>query len=333
MSSRTRVYAVVAAAAVAAAALAIGGAVLIGDDEPPARERAPAPARPRASEPPPLELDILVRNDAQARALRVAEALYERGDRGAAQKRFAAALRRDPASIEAAVGEAVASWPDGTIEKLRELVARHPSSGVARLHLGLALLARGEREEAEAEWREVERRDADTPAALTAEDLLHPSMPPGRPHFLPTHGAPAALDDLPPARQLAALARRARTGGTRDWILYGAALQRAGRPISARAAYDRAVEMDPDDVEARAAAAVGRFDKDDPSQAFSRLGPLAAAHPQSPVVRFHLGLLLLWLGQVEQARSQLRLAEKAGPETLHGVAAGRLLVRLRGIRP
>jgi hypothetical protein len=56
------------------------------------------------------------------------------------------------------------------------------------------------------------------------------------------------------------------------------------------------------------AAAVARFDKDAPEQAFSRLGPLARYHPRAGVVRFHLGLLLLWIRAVDEARRQLELA-------------------------
>jgi hypothetical protein len=80
------------------------------------------------------------------------------------------------------------------------------------------------------------------------------------------------------------------------------------------------------------AAAVGRFTKAEPERAFSRLGPLARRYPRSPTVRFHLGLLLLWVGQVEEAQRQLRLAREAGPTTTLGREAGRLLDRLGGIR-
>jgi tetratricopeptide (TPR) repeat protein len=331
VARRARVYAIVAAAGAAVAAAAVIGAFLQSSGE--EDESAPASRPPAAgSEPPGLELDVLVRTDQQARELRAAEVAYDRGERAAARRRFEAVLRSDPDSIEAAVGAAIAAWPNWTVDELRELVALNPESGVARLHLGLALLATGDREGAEAQWREVERRDPDSPAALTAEDLLQPAMPPGRPFFLPTRTAPE-LERLPPARQLRMLVARTQNGDAADWILYGAALQRAGRPVSARAAFDRALALAPESVEAKAAAAVVRFEKDDPSQAFSRLGPLASANPRSPVVRFHLGLLLLWLQQVEQARNQLRLARDAGPETSHGEAAASLLRRLRPIRP
>jgi len=91
------------------------------------------------------------------------------------------------------------------------------------------------------------------------------------------------------------------------------------------------VRLDPESVDARVAAAVGRFDKDSPSDAFSRLGPLARDHPDAAVVRYHLGLLLLWLANLDEARKQLTLARDAEPEGFYGRQADRLLTRLAGI--
>ena len=290
--------------------------VAAGGDEPP-------------GEPPPLELGIALADGPQASALQAAERRYETGDRTGARARFEALLARDPSSIAAAVGAAVAAWPDGTVERLEELAAEHPSSGVVRLHLGLALYVEGDEEGARGEWREAERRDPDSEAAIRAEDLLHPEMPPGRPFFVPSQGSPSAgLEDLGPREQLAELERRAQAGGVPEWLLYGSVLQRLGRPVSARMAFDRAVELDPSDLAAQTAAAVVRFDKEDPSQAFSRLGPLASANPGSAVVRFHLGLMLLWLQQVDEARRQLSIAQETGPASIWGMEAGRLLRRL-----
>ena len=76
----------------------------------------------------------------------------------------------------------------------------------------------------------------------------------------------------------------------------------------------------------------GRFDKDDPSRAFSRLGPLASRFPHAVTVRFHLGLLLLWLGQFTQARQELALARKEAPRSIVGRQAQTLLTRLENVR-
>lgn len=322
VSPRKRTRLLVALAAVAAAAGAASVALVSarGEQEP----EGPAP---------PLELGVALSDGPDATALRAAEQAYDRGDHQAALARFERLLARDPASVPAAVGAAVAAWPHGTTGRLERIVEEHPRSGVARLHLGLALYVTGDAGAARAQWREAERRDPDSPSALRAEDLLHPEMPPGRPFFVPEGGRQDAdVAKLPPAEQLAELERRAEDGAPRDWLLYGAVLQRLGRPVSAKAAYDRALALDPTSLEAVTAAAVVRFDKDDPSQAFARLGPVASTNPNSPVVRFHLGLMLLWLRQVREARRQLEAARSAGVATIWGREAGRLLDRLESVR-
>ena len=319
MGSRARVLALVLLAAAGAAALAVGGALLQSGRA----EKAAASAK--TAPPPALQLNVFG-GGREARALRAGERAYEKGDERKALARFRSVLREHPSSLEAAVGAAVASWPKGTIAALERLVAEHPASGVARLHLGLALLARGEVEAARKEWREAERRDGDSPSALEAENLLHPRMPRGRPYFI-ARALPPRLARLPLDEQLATLRRRAARGGAAAWIQYGAELQRLGRPLSARVAFDRAVALAPGAVSARTAAAVSRFEKDDPAAAFSRLGPLAREHPRSAVVRFHLGYLLLWLGDLDEAERQLRLAA-AGGAGVYGRTARRLLAEL-----
>jgi Flp pilus assembly protein TadD len=132
-----------------------------------------------------------------------------------------------------------------------------------------------------------------------------------------------------PAAQLAELKQRAEASDSvRGWIDYGVALQRAGEAVSAREAFDRAAEIDPNDPEALAAAATVRFDKDDPSQAFSRLGPLAERFPDAAVVRFHLGLCLLWLSRVDDAREQLDRAVSAKDDGVWSREASEVLARL-----
>lgn len=313
--------------AAAAAALVVGVTLLqSGDGAEPRSSQAPAQS-------PPLELGILLRDDPEADALRAAERLLDDGRREAARRQFAELATENPDSVEAAVGAAIASWPDGTIERLRQLVTEHPESGVARLHLGLALLTSGAEEAAAAKWREAERRDPDSPAALRAEDLLHPDMAPGRPPFVGRFARPSELDGLPPEQQLARLEELARRGGAKDWLLLGTAYQRLGRPVSAERAFAGAAKTAPKDVAAQTAAAIGRFDKDDPARTFSRLGPLANDHPDEPVARYHLGLALSWLGAVEEATKQLRRARDAGAGGFYGREAERLLERLMGVGP
>ena len=325
MSPRARVRLVAGAAALAAAGIAVGATLMGRDDE-------PEPARRAERGPPPLELGITLRNDAEARELRAAERVYDGGNAAAARERFEGILEDDPESLEAGVGEAIASWPNGTLSTLEALADEEPRSALIRLHLGLAYYAAGQDSAATAQWREALRTDPDSPAALRAEDLLHPDMAPGRPFFYARFDPPAGLEGLAPARQLQKLERRAAAGDARANLLYGAALQRAGRPVAASAAFTHALELEPDDLDAQVADAVGRFDKAEPAAAFSRLGPLASRNPRSGVVRFHLGLLLLWIRDVEGAETQLERAVRADPDGFYGTEAKRLLSGLEAIR-
>jgi tetratricopeptide (TPR) repeat protein len=324
--SQRRARLLVGLAAAAAAALVVGVTVLQAEDE----NAAPATTAVERP-PPPLELGLTLRDDPQAEALREAERLLEEGEREAARARFEELLAEDPESVEAAVGAAIAAWPDGTVSRLESLAADEPASGLVLFHLGLAQLAEGDREAAVASWEEAERVDPDSPAALRAEDVLHPGFAPGRPPFVAPLDAPPGLTALSPAEQLAELERLARRGGVEERLRYGIALQRVGRPVSAREAFAGALEADPGNLPAKVAAALGRFDKDDPSQAFSRLGPLADSD-ENGVVRYHLGLALSWLGQVEEAQRQLRLARDADPDGFYGREAERLLERLEDVR-
>src|SRR5438270_362007 len=127
------------------------------------------------------------------------------------------------------------------------------------------------------------------------------------------------------------LARRARARAAHAKLLYGVALQRLGRSVSAEREFRAAAALAPRDPEARVAAAVGLFVKSNPSRAFSRLGPLVRTFPRAATVRFHLGLLLLWLGRVDEAKRQLALARADAPRSVLGKEANSFLIRLKGI--
>src|ERR671937_1726918 len=107
-------------------------------------------------------------------------------------------------------------------------------------------------------------------------------MPPGLPLFVPSFPSPPALAHLSPPEQLAFLERGAREGGAHAKLLYGVALQRLDRPLSAEREFAAAAALAPHDADAQTAAAVGRFTKDHPERAFSRLGPLATTFPHAP---------------------------------------------------
>ena len=52
---------------------------------------------------------------------------------------------------------------------------------------------------------------------------------------------------------------------------------------------------------------------------------LAHRNVYAPVVRFHLGVLLIWTGEFAKARKELRLARADGPRSIYASQAGRLL--------
>jgi hypothetical protein len=294
VSRRTRVFVVVAVAALVAAVAAVGAVLLLDDEE--QRGSGPRPGVP------PLVLDLGVRTDPEAVALRRAERLYADDKRDQARAVFA---RFD--SPEAEIGSAFSTWPGDAVARLERLASEHPRDARILLHLGFAHFWAGRDAEAVADWRRAA-----------------------------SFAVPADVQRFDPQEQLAVLARRARGRDVRAKLIYGVALQRVGRPVSARREFDAAARLAPGNAEPHVAAAVARFDKASPSAAFSRLGPLARRFPRSQSVRFHLGLLLLWLARVQQnalaeGKSQLTRARDLGPQTSLGREAKRLLDSLEGV--
>ncbi|MHB8643988.1 MAG: tetratricopeptide repeat protein [Gaiellaceae bacterium] len=208
-----------------------------------------------------------------------------------------------PAALSKEVHVAV-----GNVAALRRLARSEPRSSFVHLNLGLALFWQRDDAGALEQWRMAKRVAPDTPSAVRAGDLLHPNTPHGLPQFQPTFTRATS-----PAERL---------------LLQGARLQAEQRPISAERAYKQAVALAPNDPEANVAAAVGLFDKDDPTPAFSHLGPLVRRFPHAQTVRFHLGLLSIWIAQFAQARTELRLAVADDPKSLFAREANLLLSRL-----
>lgn len=304
-----RKYAITVAVALVAAGLTVGVTLATRTPVPTRKEAKAEPGRP------PLVLDLGVRTDPEAVALRKASDLYNVGKVDEARPVFARY-----ASTEAIVAVSLAQWPTG-FATLATLGGAEPRSSLVQLHYGLGLYWRGDTAGAKAAWRRALRAQPDTSYALRAEDLLYPKFPRGLPTFVPSFLPPGALARLSPPRQLAYL--RAHGTDDRGRLLLGVAYQRLGRRVSAEREFARA-----SGPEALVAQAVGRFDKADPSKTFSLLGPLSKRYPRSQSVRFHLGLCLLWLGSVDEAKRQLRTARDLGPSTPLGTEARRFLERL-----
>jgi tetratricopeptide (TPR) repeat protein len=312
MSPRARVFAAVGAAAVAVAGATVGIAWLQ------ARGPSTNAVHPRAGVPP-LFFDYLqVKDGAEVFALAQGTQLLKEGKRTKA-----AALFGRYHSLQAQIGETFANWPD--LAAVERLAAHHEDSAVMRLHLGLALLWAGRNNDALTTLQEVGSRFPDSQSAVDAEDALYPRDIPGLPYIVVPATIPTASTL---AKQLALAARAAEGPDARAKLAYGLMLWRVDRRVSARREFAAAARLAPNDPAVLTALGVSRFTKANPTPAFASLGPLTGRFPDAAVVRFHLGLLLLWTRQVKKGTTQLRLVARSQPDSLYGREAGKLLSAL-----
>jgi predicted Zn-dependent protease len=317
-----RVVLVVVLSALVAAAAVVGITVLQTRGE---RTTIPGAVTHPRSGPPLLELELGLRSDPEARALVQAQALFDR-DHQAAR---AAAIFGRYHSVEAQLGAAFASWRGpSSLNAVKQLAAAHPNDPAALLNLGWADYQAGRDADAAAAWRRTAARYPDSPYGVDAQDALH-GGPPGLPPIETGLELPKSLQNLPAATQLAALKRAAARPDARAKLLYGATLWNLLRmPVSAERQFAAAARLEPHDAVARTAAAAGLFSKSSPRRAFARLGPLTAVFPHSAVVEFHLGVLLLYVGERAKSAKQLRAAISDGPRTPYAKPARTLLASL-----
>jgi tetratricopeptide (TPR) repeat protein len=206
-------------------------------------------------------------------------------------------------AVVSAVRAAFDHWPSGTLARLENLVVRYPGNPVVQFNYGVALDCRGYLNDASQALTAAKRTGRDTQYEIDADQLLHPQFfQSGYPLF-----APVGRDPL---------------------LIRGSILQRDGHQHSAERLYAKAAKLHPNEVDALVAAAVGRFDEDNLSASFSRLGPLAKRFPRSQVVRYYLGLELVWIGQAKQAIAEFQQARDLGPHTVIGRETTQLLQRI-----
>lgn len=318
---------VVAVAAVAAAAAVVGATLLQSRGEHTTVPDAVTSVRPG---PPLLELELGVRSDPEARALLQAQALL---DRKHPQLARAAAIFRRYRSLEAQLGLAFAGWQGpSSLAAVKKLADAHPDDPAALLNLGWADYQAGRNADAAAAWRRTASRYPDSPYGVDAEDALH-GGPRGLPPLVTGLAVSKAVADLPAAGELAALKRAAAGGSVRAKLLYGAILWNGLRmPISAERQFAAAAKVAPHDSVARTAAAVGLFSKANPTRAFAHLGPLTAVFPHSATVEFHLGALLVYVGEYAKAAKHLRASLEDGPRSPYATYARTLLASLASTR-
>lgn len=211
------------------------------------------------------------------------------------------ALIYAPSKNTAAVRQALKKGPTRAARALEALAAEQPKDPVVQFNYATALYCGGFAAEALQAFRKAKSVGRDTRYRVTVDNLLHPQyLQDGYPPFVYTGHVPL--------------------------LVQGQIAQRNFHQETAERLWARAASQQPNDADAQVAAAVGRFDMDDLSASFSRLGPLVRRFPRSQTVRFHLGLLLAWTGQRKQARIELRLAHQLAPTTVMGKTAARLLL-------
>ena len=313
-----------AVAAVAGAGVVVALSLRSSDDTPQAATAAtvaaPLSGLPLVALPPVqglaggdqlVQLQTLAAKDPKRADLQMAIGSEQlvRGDGEAAAAAFTAARRLGDPSADVAL--AVAGYdpkqPDATVARLKLLA---PTQPFAAYELGVVQLWAGRIALATSALKALRDAAPESFYGVKADDLLHPTMQAGYPLFVPAEDPPGAAS----SEALAAAARNSPNDAVAQ-LQYGAALQAAGHRQAALAAYRQAIKADPTSVEAQVALAVGAFSKDDPAKAFGTIGPLARDHTGDPSPRFHLALMLLWIGQPDQARAQFQQVEKEAPTT------------------
>jgi len=285
MGPRTRVVAIVAVAAALAAGAVVGVTLLQ------TRGESTGSAMRKGS--PPLYLVV-------TGPLRRALTLYQAG-----KPRQARAIFARYHSLPAEIGLAFSSWPHGSLDAVKKLVAAHPKSGLAELHLGLADYWSGRDADAVSSWRLAAKLEPDSPSAVTALDLLHPNVIPGLPYIV--------VD----VARVDGKARQPLERGILAWD--------RERPLSAKRELDAAAALAPNDPAVLTADAVATFSPAHPLRPFPTLGPLSGRFPKAAVVRLHLGLLLLWTKQISKAETELRAAISLQPGSAYARSAKELL--------
>jgi predicted Zn-dependent protease len=318
MTARARVLTIVAVAACLAVGATVGITLLQTRGE---STTAPGSVtKPRKGRPP-LFLEFGVRGDSQAQALSQAATLLNSG-----KAQQAGAIFARYHSLQAEIGAAFAGWPDGGLDELKRLVARHPESPVAQFNLGMAYLWSGRIADAQSTWQRVAARYPDSPESVEVENVLYPTLAPGPPPIVTAIAQPSAPSR---AAQLRLLARAARQDDPTAKLRYGLALWQLWRRVSAERQFVAAAKLAPNNPVARTAAAVGAFRKAAPGRAFGRLGPLTAEFPHAAVVRFHLAILLAWIRQPAKALKEFQIAIADEPRSVYGKEGKRFVAALR----
>lgn len=201
----------------------------------------------------------------------------------------------------AAVRAAMALPEKDAARKLAVLAQTYPDDPLVQFNDAVALECAGYLPDAAAAYERARTTGRDTYYEVQSDVLLHPQ-------YFQFGGYPPFV-----------------YSGHDPLLVQGQVAQRAYHQHTAEQLWARAAAKEPGSDVAQVAAAVGRFSMSDPARAFSRLGPLVRRFPRSQSVRFHLGLMLTYLGQTRQAKVEFQKAVALGPRTSLGQQARKLL--------
>ena len=230
----------------------------------------------------------------------VPTALYEAGRRDAGRAHLRPLRLARGEARRRLRGVAGERGPDRAARRALPAQRARPAPRRARALLGghrrrAHRLARGARRRARHAVRRPRGRP-DPPEARARAARLHAEL------RLPDRGRDAGRAARAAPRPTRACAAASSTGSRCSG---SAGRSRRGAPSPRRC------ELAPNGVDALVADAVGRYEKSDPSGGvLAARAAHAAAFPEAATVRFHLGLLLLWQGDVEEATRQLASSEK-----------------------
>ncbi|MGZ4481049.1 MAG: tetratricopeptide repeat protein, partial [Gaiellales bacterium] len=230
-----------------------------------------------------------------------------------------------PGSVEAAVAAAVRGYDPAQPDRAVAALQRLPQNNATVVfHLGEVQLWAGDRRAAAETFIRVERLDPCGFYGRIVDGLLFSSELPCYPPYV----SATQRRGMTPARLRQAVSDHPRDAEA--WVRLAASEQFSHRAAAVRAAR-RAVELDPTGISPRIALAVISFDKANPAATMGVLGPLSQQAPSNPELRFHMGVVLLWLRQTEDALAQFRQALADDPHGSYGSAARQFLDKLKGV--
>ncbi len=195
---------------------------------------------------------------------------------------------------------------------MNRLAGLHPQDAVVQLNLGVALFWAG-LPGAEDAWRAAAASEPDTAYAVVAGNLLHPDYAKGLPDLRHDDTAAECAGGPDSRRNSSSCSAAAPSEASRESCC--TASRCSGSACSARRSESscRRRARRPETPRRRWRRPWAASTRHGRRRRSRGSGPLTRRFPDRATVRFHLGLLLLWSGEVKEARTQLVRATTVEP--------------------